>query len=356
MVVGVCGMHRWNEWDRTPSIEAMRDEPHIRDVLHGSARTLVLLGCGLLAVLAHGQYLGGQGRGTVQSGCEPSDCLDVPGGSAMPGTSCDDGDACTIADVYMASCQCAGTPSPDSDGDLICDILDICPNDPFNDQDADGICGDVDNCPTVPGLIGDTCNDGNCFTLEDVITPDCVCTGTGTGEEGSILGNTILADGLSYWFSTTDVVGAQYTWSILPNAVGWQLNAQGAVASVVAPSSNAEVELCVSATLNDTICVVQACTPLFVMDVGSMPMPTLVHGITIRPNPSDGRFELRRSTQMSGPVLFEVLDAMGRSVIPTTVMSSTGTLIDLGPASPGVYLVKIRDSEGAHVLRAAKSR
>ena len=38
------------------------------------------------------------------------DCLGVNGGVAMPGTACNDNNACTVNDVWTANCQCAGTP------------------------------------------------------------------------------------------------------------------------------------------------------------------------------------------------------------------------------------------------------
>ena len=40
--------------------------------------------------------------------CPVLDCAGVPGGSALPGTACDDGDPSTINDVYGADCLCAG--------------------------------------------------------------------------------------------------------------------------------------------------------------------------------------------------------------------------------------------------------
>lgn len=43
------------------------------------------------------------------AGSAPVDCLGVPGGSAVPGSACNDGNACTINDVRNASCQCVGT-------------------------------------------------------------------------------------------------------------------------------------------------------------------------------------------------------------------------------------------------------
>ncbi|MBK6829943.1 MAG: T9SS type A sorting domain-containing protein [Flavobacteriales bacterium] len=38
-----------------------------------------------------------------------ADCQGVVGGSAAPGVACNDGNACTINDVWTTSCQCAGT-------------------------------------------------------------------------------------------------------------------------------------------------------------------------------------------------------------------------------------------------------
>ncbi len=92
------------------------------------------------------------------SGTASPDCLGVPGGAAIPGSSCNDGDACTVNDVYNANCQCVGTPSPDSDGD--------------------GICNVQDNCPNAAGQIGSACDDGNPSTINDVLNANCQCTGT----------------------------------------------------------------------------------------------------------------------------------------------------------------------------------
>ncbi|MCO6482621.1 MAG: hypothetical protein J5I62_07495, partial [Flavobacteriales bacterium] len=54
-----------------------------------------------------GSVLGGPVLG---GSCIP-DCLGVPGGSALPGTSCDDGDPNTANDTWSADCACIGTVS-----------------------------------------------------------------------------------------------------------------------------------------------------------------------------------------------------------------------------------------------------
>ncbi|MBK9075744.1 MAG: BACON domain-containing protein [Flavobacteriales bacterium] len=118
------------------------------------------------------------------------DCEGVPGGSAQPGTACDDSDVCTINDVYDANCVCAGTYQ-DTDGDGTCDAQDGCPNDPNKiapgvcgcgvadtDTDGDGLADCVDPCPALANLEnGDLCDDGNPNTVNDVVT-NCICAGT----------------------------------------------------------------------------------------------------------------------------------------------------------------------------------
>jgi hypothetical protein len=48
--------------------------------------------------------------GTAAGGATP-DCLGVAGGSALPGTACNDGNAGTINDTWSAGCVCVGTSS-----------------------------------------------------------------------------------------------------------------------------------------------------------------------------------------------------------------------------------------------------
>jgi len=60
------------------------------------------------------------------------------------GTSCSEGDVCTINDTWGNDCLCSGTYS-DSDGDGVCDGNDVCPGGDDNiDTDGDGIPDDCD--------------------------------------------------------------------------------------------------------------------------------------------------------------------------------------------------------------------
>lgn len=89
--------------------------------------------------------------GSVQS-CVTLNCTDSDGDGVcdeddvcpgfddnLIGTSCDDGDPCTINDVYTSDCNCAGTFA-DSDGDGVCDGDDVCPGgDDTVDLDGNGV-------------------------------------------------------------------------------------------------------------------------------------------------------------------------------------------------------------------------
>ncbi|MCC6578534.1 MAG: thrombospondin type 3 repeat-containing protein, partial [Flavobacteriales bacterium] len=141
------------------------------------------------------------------SGTPQPDCLGVPGGTAIPGSACNDNNPCTTGDTWNTSCQCVGTPSPDSDGDGVCNAQDNCPNTPGQvgsacndnnpctvndvlnascqcagtpspDSDGDGVCDAQDNCPNTPGQVGSACNDNNPGTINDVVGSNCVCAGT----------------------------------------------------------------------------------------------------------------------------------------------------------------------------------
>src|SRR5204863_4392696 len=84
------------------------------------------------------------------------DCLGMPGGAAVPGTPCNDNNACTTNDIYQLDCGCAGT---------------------FQDNDGDGTCDASDLCPSGPEP-GTPCDDNNASTGNDVIGANCVCAGT----------------------------------------------------------------------------------------------------------------------------------------------------------------------------------
>ncbi len=103
-------------------------------------------------------------------------------------------------------CGC-GISDTDTDNDGAADCIDGCPTDPDKiapgicgcgipdiDSDKDGLADCIDSCPTLVGEIGGPCDDGDSTTVNDIITPECVCTGTitiGITEAGQTHGITV---------------------------------------------------------------------------------------------------------------------------------------------------------------------
>ncbi len=84
------------------------------------------------------------------------DCLGVPGGPALPGTSCDDGIAATTNDVYDNTCICVG-------------------------EDCLGVLGGS-------ALPGQPCDDGNPDSVNDEWQADCLCVGgVGVSEQDAAI-------------------------------------------------------------------------------------------------------------------------------------------------------------------------
>ena len=107
--------------------------------------------------------------------CDPVDIcfggddnLDADGDStpdfcdACPNDAADDADGDGVCGD-VDNCPAVGnTGQSDVDGDGFGDACDTCPNDADNDADNDGVCGDVDNCPAV-GNTGQSDADGDGF-------------------------------------------------------------------------------------------------------------------------------------------------------------------------------------------------
>ncbi len=113
------------------------------------------------------------------------DCEGVAGGPALPGTPCDDEDPTTGNDTWDNDCNCVGTPLFD------CPLLEANIGDPCDDGDANTendtvnascVCVGtpivVFDCPLLEANIGDPCDDGDANTENDTVNASCVCVGT----------------------------------------------------------------------------------------------------------------------------------------------------------------------------------
>ncbi|MDQ3100089.1 MAG: hypothetical protein M3R08_01770, partial [Bacteroidota bacterium] len=148
--------------------------------------------------------------GSPGGACAP-DCMNQPGGTAVVGSTCNDGNANTANDVYGANCVCAGqvvdcagvaggTASVDQCGQCSGGTTGITPNSSCTDcagvvngtasVDACGVCsggttGNVVNAtcadctgsPNGPNVVGAPCDDGNSTTENDAYNTECICEG-----------------------------------------------------------------------------------------------------------------------------------------------------------------------------------
>ncbi|HRO99124.1 MAG TPA: GEVED domain-containing protein, partial [Flavobacteriales bacterium] len=130
------------------------------------------------------------GNDTWNANCQcigiPVDCTGVPGGSNVPGTACDDGNPNTASDVYNANCQCVGqlidctglAGGSALPGTACNDGIPSTGNDTWNANcQCVGLPIDCTGTPGGNALPGTACNDGNPLSTNDTYDSNCQCAG-----------------------------------------------------------------------------------------------------------------------------------------------------------------------------------
>ena len=117
----------------------------------------------------------------AESGCTSVDACNFnenaaadDGSCLYVGDPCDDMNPNTAGDMYVEGCGCEGTCINDTDGDGICDEEEVpgCTNELACNYD-EGATDDDMSCLVE----GESCDDGNVSTDDDVVTEACVCEG-----------------------------------------------------------------------------------------------------------------------------------------------------------------------------------
>jgi hypothetical protein len=69
-------------------------------------------------------------------------------------------------------------------------------------------------------------------------------------------------------------------------------------------------------------------------------------GVTILPNPSNGKFYLETKNLSSDPIELQVMDLTGRIIYERQLFISEKFEIDLSGQQKGMYFVRIKSGEG----------
>ncbi len=127
------------------------------------------------------------------------DCNGGGDGCTTVGQACNDGDDCTIGDVYDNNCNCNGTYQ-DSDNDGICNSEDICNG--FDDNIDSDNDGTPDGCDPTPN--GNSGGNGSCTSTTNVaVNKPSTQSGTqlgsvaGRANDGNTSGNYWLDNSVS---------------------------------------------------------------------------------------------------------------------------------------------------------------
>jgi hypothetical protein len=203
------------------------------------------------------------GNDTWNSNCQCVgqliDCEGVAGGAALPGTACNDNNPNTSGDTWNSDCQCVGVLPNDClgvaggsalPGTACNDGLATTGNDTWNSNCQ--CVGQLIDCEGVAGgaaLPGTACNDNNAGTINDTWSTGCQCVGVPSG----------CPNELDLIF-TTDANGDETTWEITVEGGGAPLCSGGPYVS--------------NAVVGADCCLADGCYALRVFDASGDGMTT----------------------------------------------------------------------------------
>ena len=277
-----------------------------------------------------------------------------------PGTECDDGDVCTSDDALDIDCNCVGTLLPDSDGDGICDDIDLtngdcelngvcddgdectdddnfdencnCVGTPSPDTDMDGICDTIDETDGDCTL-GEACDDGDECTTDDALDASCDCVGIESPDTDM--------DGIC---DAIDETNGDCT-------LGEPCDDGDACTEGDAMDANCQCVGVFQDSDNDTVCDADdVCDGLDdTIDDNNDGVPDCLVGLeelltqqfSIYPNPNKGLLNIETDLLVQE---IAVLNSIGQKLRTQTWSGSKQ--VDLGTYSSGVYYIKITTKEG----------
>lgn len=240
---------------------------------------------------------------TLDTACNFDDSANADDGSCYaPGDPCDDMNPETVLDVYTEECDCNGVPPVYG-------------------------CTDSEACNYATEANVD---DGSCFFVAQGQISGPLNPMAGTSSSYSYNG---IAENNYVWTVSNGVITSPYSGiGLLSIDVDWDLSSGGLGASV---------------TLEETD--LTGCTGEVVLQLDVL--VNNVHeferfGITVFPNPSDGRIQIQGLGHFSSDVEWMILDGQGKCVQRQRFMGSGTDQIeelDLNFLSNGLYVLRLID-------------
>ncbi len=300
----------------------------------------------------------------AQAGSDDGSCITI-------GEGCDDQNAETINDLILVDCTCAGELVLPIEG---CTSSEACNYDATATLE-NGSCT----------FVGDTCDDQNAQTINDIITAECSCAGMIPGCTNAAACNfnalATLDDGSCTFAGCMDPLACNYnptaacddgsceevgtfeiTGQQLPSALDtmfytytatsgstYQWSADGGI--VLMPDDVAEVgvvwanegisQLCVQETSENDCVGPQVCLDVIVI-VGVV--EAISEDFGLYPNPANTLVSLEVAANWVGSRCW-VANAVGEIVIATQIQSSR-TELNVEGFSAGVYAVELISEDG----------
>ncbi len=194
---------------------------------------------------------------------------------------------------------------------------------------------------------GTLCSDGDICTINDVYDAGCVCLGTAI-PVGQIVGNSIVGSGLQYTYTINPIMAnADYAWEVPSGWTASETNAE--MITVSAPFNASSGQICVTGVQNGCV-LSNACLDVLVDQVIGMFEGSDEPRFTLQPNPNNGQFDLINSQLGQGSIMVDVLDATGRLLKRSGVVTGPRISIDIGDVPPGVYTLRVAHDRGLDVL------
>jgi endonuclease/exonuclease/phosphatase family metal-dependent hydrolase len=267
---------------------------------------------------------------------------------ALIGTACNDGNSCTVNDVYTSNCNCAGVIA-DADADGICDANDICP-------------GGDDNIDLNNNGTPDFCEVESCISTTNTFNSSTL-THLGTGSNSTTLNlpngsidaaftvnniNAVLSGKENKKYNERITItyvngnGITQTYGTYTNAGTVNVSIAGAVQSITVSLTDAyDGNSAVLMSVN--LSAVTTCSPPSARVVKE---GLVENEISIFPNPTSNILFIKSMHVNEEKVFVNIFNLNGQEVFSNTMAAQENMQINVSDLYSGIYIIKIASENG----------